>query len=106
MERNWDILLIGGASGSGKTKIARQLAKIYGVDLVRVDDFQAFAEVSTTPETFPLIHHWKANNWQEAGVDDAVKWLFDVGRAIANDFRNRDCTFGQNQPEAPFAGFW
>ena len=40
IRRNWDILLIGGASGTGKTQLSIPLARHYGVDLVRVDDFQ------------------------------------------------------------------
>jgi hypothetical protein len=34
--RNWDVLLIGGASGVGKTNVSLPLARHYGVDLVRV----------------------------------------------------------------------
>lgn len=38
-ERSWDILLIGGASGSGKTRISLLLSRYFGVDLMRVDDY-------------------------------------------------------------------
>ena len=58
-KRNWEVLLIGGASGSGKTCISRPLARHYGVDLVRVDDFQVLLDVMTTPETHPAIHYWR-----------------------------------------------
>jgi len=33
-ERNWDILLIGGASGSGKTSISYPLSLFYGIPVV------------------------------------------------------------------------
>ena len=35
-KRNWDVLIMGGASGSGKTSISLPLARYYGIDLVRV----------------------------------------------------------------------
>jgi len=83
-DRNWDILLIGGASGTGKTKIARQLATLYGIDLVRVDDFQALLEALTTPETFPTLHYWSQNpNWKNEGVQNAVQRLINVGQALS-----------------------
>ena len=53
-KRNWDILIIGGASGSGKTNISIPLARHYGIDLVRVDDFQVLLKALTTHETLPV----------------------------------------------------
>ena len=82
-ERNWDILMIGGASGSGKTSISCPLARHYGIDLVRVDDFQVLLEVMTTPETLPAIHYWKTHpNWRDEGVDATVGQLIDVGQVL------------------------
>jgi len=83
-DRNWDILLIGGASGTGKTKIARQLATLYNIDLVRVDDFQVLLEALTTPETFPTLHYWSQNHrWKNEGVQNAVQRLINVGQALS-----------------------
>ena len=82
-DRNWDILMIGGASGSGKTCLSLALARFYGVDLVRVDDFQVLLEALTTPEALPPIHYWNTHpNWRNEGVDAAVGRLIDVGRAL------------------------
>jgi 2-phosphoglycerate kinase len=72
-ERTWDILIIGGASGSGKTSISRPLSKLYGIDLVRVDDFQVFLEAMTTPEIIP--------DWRNQSVDWVVERLEDVSQA-------------------------
>ena len=55
--KNWDVLIIGGASGCGKTSISRQIARHYNIDLVRVDDFQMMLEAMTTPETLPALHY-------------------------------------------------
>ena len=82
-DRNWDILLIGGASGSGKTSISRPLARFYCVDFVRVDDFQVLLETMTTPESLPSIHYWKTHpDWMKEGVNAAVDQLVDVGKAL------------------------
>ncbi|MCL2353303.1 MAG: hypothetical protein FWC69_01585 [Defluviitaleaceae bacterium] len=83
MALNWDVLIIGGASGVGKTSVSRQLARIYEVDLIRVDDFQILLEKTTTPEACPAIHYWATNpNWRELGVENAVKRLIDAGHAL------------------------
>lgn len=80
MERSWDILMIGGASGSGKTNAGLPLARHYGVDLVRVDDFQVLLQALTTPETHPPIHYWKTHpNWRDDGPDATLRQLIDVG---------------------------
>ncbi|MCL1787131.1 MAG: hypothetical protein FWG38_04025 [Defluviitaleaceae bacterium] len=82
-QRSWDILLIGGASGVGKTYATKQIAKQYGIDLVRVDDFQALLEATTTPESHPAVHYWATHpNWRDEGVDAAVERLVDVGKML------------------------
>jgi len=82
MERTWDILIIGGASGSGKTSISRPLSRLYGVDLVRVDDFQTLLEAIITPEMIPTLHYWKIEpNWRNQSVDWVVERLKSVSRA-------------------------
>jgi len=81
--RNWNVLIIGGASGCGKTSISRQIARHYNVDLVRVDDFQMMLEAMTTSETLPELHYWAMHpNWRDEGMDNSVKRLIDVGRVL------------------------
>jgi len=80
MARTWDILIIGGASGSGKTSISRPLSRLYGVDLVRVDDFQILLE-TLTPETLPAINYWRThtNLRDEESIDMTVSKMVDTG---------------------------
>jgi 2-phosphoglycerate kinase len=59
--RDWRVLLVGGASGVGKTKLARSLARHYRVNLVEVDDVQVILERTTTPEQQPPLHFWRTN---------------------------------------------
>jgi 2-phosphoglycerate kinase len=56
--RSWEVLLIGGASGVGKTSISYRLAQHFGVGITEVDDFQVILERMTTPEQYPGIHYW------------------------------------------------
>jgi len=80
--RNWDILIIGGASGSGKTSISRPLSQLYGVDLVRVDDFQYLLEAIISPEMIPTLHYWKIEpNWRNESVEWVVERLKGVSQA-------------------------
>ena len=75
--------MIGGASGVGKTSIARALARFYNIDLVRVDDFQLLLEATTTPEALPALHYWSTfPNWRDESVDDLVSRLIDVGKVL------------------------
>ncbi|MDY6875698.1 MAG: hypothetical protein SWK90_05795 [Chloroflexota bacterium] len=52
----WKVLLIGGHSGVGKTVVARQLARRFGVALAEVDDFRLVLGRMTTPEQQPPLH--------------------------------------------------
>jgi 2-phosphoglycerate kinase len=52
------VLLIGGASGTGKTRLSYPLARHFGVPLVEVDDIVEALLVMTTPDQQPALHHW------------------------------------------------
>lgn len=84
MERNWCVLLIGGASGSGKTCVSYPLAKKYNVNLIEVDDFQVFLFSMTKPEEQPEIHYWDTTHpdWQNEGIEATMEQLIDVGMAF------------------------
>lgn len=57
--RSWDVLLVGGAAGTGKTRVGRDLARLFGVGLTEVDDLHLVLETLTTPEQQPILHAWK-----------------------------------------------
>jgi 2-phosphoglycerate kinase len=59
--RTWQVLLLGGASGVGKTSVSYRLAQHLGVGLTEVDDFQVVLEGMTTPEQQPVLHHWRTH---------------------------------------------
>jgi 2-phosphoglycerate kinase len=82
-DRNWTVLFIGGASGIGKSSIAYEIARFYGVNVLEVDDVHLSVETVTTKESFPAIHYWNTGvNWKNIGVDDNVNWLIDVSKEM------------------------
>lgn len=52
------MLLLGGASGTGKSRVGYPLARRYGVPIVEVDDLVLAVQRMTTPEQQPLLHYW------------------------------------------------
>ncbi|MFI6217953.1 hypothetical protein ACIBCD_38605 [Nocardia brasiliensis] len=57
-ERDWQVLLLGGASGSGKSRLSYPLARHYRVPLVEVDDLVLAVQAMTTPAQQPMLHYW------------------------------------------------
>src|SRR3712207_1722622 len=60
-QRSWQVLLLGGASGVGKTSISYRLAHHYRFGITEVDDFQVLLEHMTTPEQQPVLHFWRTH---------------------------------------------
>ena len=82
-DRNWTVLFIGGASGTGKSSIAYEIARFYGVNVLEVDDVHLSVKTVTTKEDFPAIHYWNTGvNWRDIGVDGNVNWLIDVSKEM------------------------
>ncbi|MBI1279606.1 MAG: hypothetical protein GC179_15875 [Anaerolineaceae bacterium] len=84
-KRTWDVLLIGGASGAGKTSISYRIAQYFGVGITEVDDFQEMLLRMTTPEQQPALHYWDTH--PEAANLPAEKILeqgFEL-RAVLNE---------------------
>jgi 2-phosphoglycerate kinase len=57
----WTVLLIGGASGCGKTSVSYDVARYFGVGITEVDDFQVMLQKMTTPEQQPALHFWNTH---------------------------------------------
>jgi len=83
-DRNWTVLFIGGASGTGKSSLAYEIARFYGVNVLEVDDVHLSVKTVTTKENFPAIHYWSTGiNWKDIGVEGNVNWLIDVSKEMA-----------------------
>jgi 2-phosphoglycerate kinase len=86
--RPWHVLLVAGASGVGKSRLAHQLARHYDVGLVEIDDFQQLLERLTTPEQFPAIHYVRTHPDEWARMDAGerlatlLRYAGDMSRAL------------------------
>ena len=57
-KRAWDVLLIGGPSGVGKTSVSYRLARHFDIPIGEVDDYVVVLKQMTTPEQQPILHYW------------------------------------------------
>ncbi|HEU5101248.1 MAG TPA: hypothetical protein VFU22_19625 [Roseiflexaceae bacterium] len=81
--RSWDVLLLGGASGTGKTSVSYRLARYFEVALTEVDDFQVILECMTTPEQQPALHYWNTHpEAAELPAERIVELQIAVGQAM------------------------
>ncbi len=82
--RSWQVLLLGGPSGVGKTSVSYQLAHHFRIGITEVDDFQVILERMTTPTEQPVLHYWHTH--PEAGnqpAEEIVKHTIAVGQVMA-----------------------
>jgi len=77
--RNWTVLLIGGASGTGKSSLAYGLANFYSVNVLEMDDITEAVKAMTPKDYLPTIY---SEDFFGAGVDGNVKWLIDVSKEL------------------------
>ncbi|MCF2527782.1 AAA family ATPase [Yinghuangia soli] len=54
----WCVLLLGGASGTGKSSLSYPLARRLGVPVLEIDDIVEALLATTTPEQQPALHYW------------------------------------------------
>jgi 2-phosphoglycerate kinase len=82
--RQWQVLLIGGPSGVGKTMVSYRLAHHFGVGITEIDDFQVLLERMTTPEQQPTLHFWRTHPAPEQlSAAEIMEQGLDVGRTMA-----------------------
>ena len=80
----WNVLLLGGHSGVGKTLVARQLAQSYGVGLADVDDFRLVLQRVTTPAQHPILHFFLTHDIRQGTVDDVRDHLIAVNQVVSS----------------------
>jgi 2-phosphoglycerate kinase len=76
-ERRWDVLVIGGASGIGKTSISYRMAHDHGVGITEFDDVVDAVKAMTTPNDQPTLHYWdthpEAMSWTPQQIVDLTQ---------------------------------
>jgi 2-phosphoglycerate kinase len=82
--RSWQVLLIGGASGAGKTSVSYRVADHFKVGITEVDDFQVILERMTTPQQQPELHWWRSHpNAIDLPAEEIVERTIAVCRVMA-----------------------
>jgi 2-phosphoglycerate kinase len=79
--RPWRVLLLGGASGVGKTSVSYALARHFGVALCEVDDLHISLKRLTTPAQRPALHFNPAPG--ELSPSEILEGLLEMGRDFA-----------------------
>lgn len=83
MKKKFDILLIGGASGVGKSCVCYKLSEIYQMNVVQVDDFQCIVEHYTKEEDYPVFHYW--NNHFEEAINQTIEKKLEIMINYSNE---------------------
>lgn len=81
--RRWEVLLLGGASGVGKTSVAYRLAHHFAVGITDVDDLQILLERMTTPDQQPALH-WRRTSpaFAKASANKIMEQSLEIGRSM------------------------
>jgi len=83
-EHKWDVLLIGGASGTGKTSVSYRLAQHFGIGISEVDDLTVLLKRMTTPEQQPILHYWDTHaDGMEWTAEQIVELTISVVQVMA-----------------------
>ena len=84
-KRDWQVLLIGGASGVGKTSVSYRLGQRFGVGLTEIDDFQIVLERLTTPEQQPVLHFFRTHpdEWRRMSEEERLAFAISYAGVMA-----------------------
>ncbi|MEU5696746.1 hypothetical protein [Actinosynnema sp. NPDC020468] len=78
----WQVLLVSGASGSGKSSLAYPLATARGAALVEVDDLVVATQSVTTAATHPDLHHWLHHDDTDLSPDEVLARQVALAHAL------------------------
>ncbi|WP_433273638.1 hypothetical protein ACQPZF_19595 [Actinosynnema sp. CS-041913] len=80
---NWRVLLLGGASGSGKSALSYPVARARGAALVEVDDLVVALQSLTTADRQPALHYWLGHSDRSMSPDQVLDAQVALARALA-----------------------
>ncbi len=83
----WRVLLIGGNSGSGKTTVASQLGRRFGVAWAQVDDFRLALQRVTTPTDRPALHFFVTERVWDLPAERLCVGLIGTAEVVSEAIR-------------------
>ena len=79
----WEVLLIGGSSGTGKSTVAQALARKLGISHLLVDDLRIAVQAVTSPAQLPALHYFLTMEDPSVLTPEAfMEGLNGVGQAL------------------------
>lgn len=84
MNKTWEVLLIGGSSGIGKSHLARQLSEHYKLPHLEVDDIRIALQQVVSPEQYPQLFTFvnNPNFYHDYDEHEFVTKLLEVGEVV------------------------
>lgn len=80
---NWQVLLIGGSSGTGKTTIGKSIAKTEQASHLLVDDIRMALQATTTAEQQPGLYYFYAfDDLANLPAERFIEGFVQVGKAL------------------------
>lgn len=88
MKHDWQVLLIGGSGGTGKTMLAEVLSKNLGTAAGQVDDFRLVLQEVTSAEEHTLLHYFVATrDVYQQSPEWLCERLIDVATIVSEALR-------------------
>ena len=85
----WQVLLIGGGSGVGKSVAAQDLAKTLQISPMLVDDIRIAIQAVTSPSQLPALHYFlSTENAVTLPTEAFITGLIGVGRTLIPALRD------------------
>src|SRR5262245_34802819 len=82
--RSWDVLLLGGPSGTGKTSASYPLARRLVVGITEVYDSLIVQDRLTTPAQQPVLHYSPTNpEAAQLPAEQIVEYLIAISRVLS-----------------------
>ncbi|MFF3639937.1 AAA family ATPase [Streptomyces sp. NPDC002564] len=78
----WDVLLVGGASGIGKSRVAERLAAEHRAFVVEFDDVVEAVQAITTAEQHQGLHHFDTVSDADLPADRVLDLQIATARAL------------------------
>lgn len=85
VRRDWQVLLIGGSSGVGKTVLAGQIGRQLGLPWLQADDMRLALTYSSTAEQQPVLHALVAEAADPiVSAETVFQRLIETGRIVSH----------------------